>query len=68
GIIQAAGQLSFILATRSGLLALVAVLAALSPVPTAMLARFVLSQTLSQRQVIGVAVALAGISLITLGS
>lgn len=68
GIIQAAGQLSFILATRSGLLALVAVLAALSPVPTAVLARFVLSQTLSRRQVIGVAVALAGISLITLGS
>ena len=68
GIIQAAGQLSFILATRSGLLALVAVLAALSPVPTAVLARLILAQTLSRRQVTGIVAALAGISLITLGS
>ena len=67
GVIQAIGQLSFIMATRTGLLSIVSVLAALSPVPTIVLARLILAQKLSRRQLIGVGTAILGIVLITSG-
>jgi len=67
GIIQAMGVLTFIVAVRQGLLSIVAVAGALSPAPTALLARFLLGEKLSNPQLFGLGIALAGIVLITIG-
>ncbi|ADI13478.1 DMT family transporter [Truepera radiovictrix] len=65
GVIQATGFVTFILATQTGLLSIVAVLAALSPLPTMILARLVLAQRLTRIQLLGVVMALVGIALVT---
>jgi drug/metabolite transporter (DMT)-like permease len=68
GVIQATGYLTFILATQTGLLSVVAVLAALSPLPTMILARLVLGQRLTRVQLVGVVAALVGIALVRSGA
>jgi drug/metabolite transporter (DMT)-like permease len=61
------GGMAVLLAVRDGLLSLVAVVAALSPVPTIVLARLVLHEHLRGRHLLGVALALAGVALIAGG-
>lgn len=65
GVLQASGVVTLLLATRSGLLTLVAVLVALAPAPTMLLARWALAERLSRHQVAGVALALAAVAFIT---
>lgn len=64
GALQAGGGLAVLLAVRQGLLSLVAVVAALSPVPTTVLARVVLAEHLERHQVLGVGLAVVGVALI----
>lgn len=64
GVLQLAGGLAVLLSVRAGPLSLVAVVAALSPVPTMLLARAVLAERLARPQVAGVALALVGVALI----
>ncbi|MCC5834873.1 MAG: DMT family transporter [Opitutales bacterium] len=68
GLGQGFGFLAFALAVRDGLVSVVSVAGALSPLLTALLARCFLSEILSRRQTIGLVVAMAGIVLLVLGS
>lgn len=64
GSADAAATLAFLLATRQGLLSLVALLASLSPVVALVLARFALHERLRVVQAVGVLVAMLAIGLI----
>lgn len=64
GTVDTLATLSFLLATRQGLLSLVALLASLSPVVALVLARFLLKERLTALQASGVAVAMLAIGLI----
>ena len=72
-ILLAAGQVDLVatglyaLATTLGALSVVAVLAAMYPVATLLLARLVLKETLTRVQAVGVATALAGVALVSAG-
>lgn len=66
GTLDTAATLFFLLATRGGLLSLVALLVSLSPVAALILARLFLHERLTGLQGIGVLAALAAIGLITL--
>lgn len=67
GVVYAAASWSFIAATTLGWTSIPAVLAALSPAPTMLLAWLLLSETLSMRQLVGIAASLIGVALVTLG-
>lgn len=67
GMLYAAGSWSFIFAVSRGWISIIAVIAALSPAPTMLLARLLLAESLSARQLLGVLLALAGIALVTAG-
>jgi drug/metabolite transporter (DMT)-like permease len=67
GLLDIAGTTAFAVATTTGLIGVVSVLVSLYPVVTVALARFVLHERLTRLQAAGVAVALAGIGLITAG-
>jgi drug/metabolite transporter (DMT)-like permease len=67
GILDTAGNALFATASTRSLLSLAAVLAQLYPVVTVVLARFVLRERITRPQQIGVAVAFAGVGLITAG-
>ena len=68
GLLDNTANLMFALATsRPGLLSVVAVLSSLYPVTTVLLARLVLRERMHPWQLAGVAAALAGVSLISLG-
>ncbi len=73
GVLSAVGaadngaNVLFALATARGLLTLVAVIASLVPVVTVLLARFVLHEHLTRHQLVGVALALAGVAAIAAG-
>jgi drug/metabolite transporter (DMT)-like permease len=67
GLCQALGFLAFALAVRDGLISIVSVAGALTPVPTTLLARFILGQELRWKQIAGIAIALFGIVLIVAG-
>jgi len=56
----------YLLATRRGLISLVAALGSLYPATTVLLARIVLNERLVQVQVVGLALALAGVVMIAL--
>ena len=67
GAIDAAATIGYTLAASAGLLSIVAVLASLYPVVTALLAAVVLHERLRPIQYLGVAFAGVGIALVTLG-
>jgi drug/metabolite transporter (DMT)-like permease len=66
GVLDAAANLAYLLAVRQGLLALVAVLTALYPAATILLARLVLGERTGSAQRIGLAFAGASVALIAL--
>jgi drug/metabolite transporter (DMT)-like permease len=67
GVLDNLANLLFVLASARGLLSLVAVAGSLYPVVTVLLARAVLDERLQRWQLAGVAVALVGVALISLG-
>ncbi len=67
GVLDNLANLLFVLASARGLLSLVAVAGSLYPVVTVLLARAVLDERLQRWQLLGVAVALVGVALISLG-
>lgn len=68
GVLDIFANACYLLATRHGLLAIVAVLASLYPASTVLLARILLHEKLSVLQLAGVACALVAIALIAAGS
>jgi drug/metabolite transporter (DMT)-like permease len=67
GVLDAAGNALFAVATTESLLSVAAVLAQLYPVVTVLLARVILGERISRPQQVGVVSAFAGIALITAG-
>ena len=67
GAVDNLANVSFALASRTGMLALVSVLGSLYPVSTVLLARGFLHERLSRLQTTGVATAFVGVALIALG-
>lgn len=67
GVLDVLANVLYLLATRRGLLSIVALLASLYPAATVVLARVVLSERLSRVQAVGLAGAGAAVLLITLG-
>lgn len=66
GLLDSMANVLFILATRSGELAVVAVLTALYPAGTILLARFILKERLARSQSIGIALALSASVMLAL--
>ncbi|MBO8141158.1 MAG: EamA family transporter [Firmicutes bacterium] len=67
GVLHSLATVSFILASQSGMLSLAAVVAALAPAPTIVLARFFLNEMMRPAQIAGAVLALFGIALIAAG-
>jgi drug/metabolite transporter (DMT)-like permease len=67
GMFDLGANATYAAASRLGLLAVVAVLASLYPVVTALLARVVHDERLAHSQVLGVGLALSGVALIAAG-
>lgn len=66
GLLDVAANLLYLLATREGLLSLVAVLTSLYPASTVLLARVVLGERMVRTQLAGLGLAAAGVTLIAL--
>jgi drug/metabolite transporter (DMT)-like permease len=58
-------NIAFLLASRSGMLTIVAVIGSLYPGPTVLLAWLVLRERMSRLRVAGLVLALAGVALIS---
>lgn len=67
GALDVAANLFYLLATREGLLSLVAVLTSMYPATTVLMARIVLKEKLSTTQIVGLAFAVAGVAAIAGG-
>jgi drug/metabolite transporter (DMT)-like permease len=67
GALDLGANVCFLVATRHGLVSVVAVLSSLYPVVTVVLARLVLAERLARLQQAGVAVALGGVVLMAAG-
>jgi drug/metabolite transporter (DMT)-like permease len=67
GALDVTANLLYLLGTRAGLISIVAVLTSLYPGSTVVLARVVLGERLSVPQLIGLALALAGVAAIAAG-
>lgn len=67
GALDVAANLFYLLATRVGLLSLVAVLTSMYPATTVLLARVVLSERLARTQMAGLGLAAVGVALIAAG-
>jgi drug/metabolite transporter (DMT)-like permease len=67
GALDVTANLFYLLGTRAGLISIVAVLTSLYPGSTVVLARVVLGERLSAAQLIGLALALAGVAAIAAG-
>jgi drug/metabolite transporter (DMT)-like permease len=68
GVLDMLANALYLLATRRGLLAIVAVLASLYPASTVLLARVILHEKLSRLQLAGVGCALVAVALIAAGT
>ena len=66
GVLDSVANLLFLLAARSGDLAVVAVITALYPAGTVLLARKVLAERIHRGQLIGLGTAAAAVSLLAL--
>jgi drug/metabolite transporter (DMT)-like permease len=64
GVLDVVANGIFVIASREGLLSLVAVISSLYPASTVVLARIVLHERVDRRQQVGLALALAGVVLI----
>jgi drug/metabolite transporter (DMT)-like permease len=67
GVVNTLADLLFLLATRQGLLSLVAVITSMYPAATVALAGLVLGERITSRQALGLVTAAVGITLIALG-
>lgn len=67
GVLDVAANLFFLLATRQGLLSIVAVLTSMYPATTVVLARIVLSERFHRTQLVGLGLAGLGVVAMTLG-
>ena len=67
GLLDVAANLFFLLATRQGLLSIVAVLTSMYPATTVVLARVVLDERFHRTQLIGLGLAALGVTAMTLG-
>jgi drug/metabolite transporter (DMT)-like permease len=67
GVLDSAGTILYLLGTRLGLISVVAVLTSLYPAATVLLAKVFLQDRLSRSQVVGLALALAGVIMLTAG-
>ena len=67
GVLDISANALYLVAIRSGLLSLVAVLGSLYPAMTVVLARVVLHERLTRGQLLGLALAAAGVALIAAG-
>lgn len=67
GLLDVAANLFFLLATRRGLLSIVAVLTSMYPAATVVLARVVLDERFHRTQLIGLGLAAVGVAAMTLG-
>ena len=67
GIVNTMADLLFLLATRRGLLSLVAVITSMYPAVTVGLAGLVLRERIAGRQAAGLAIAAVSVALIALG-
>ena len=67
GLLDVAANVLYLLATRHGLLTLVAVLTSMYPASTVLLARFVLKERFIRTQIVGLLFAAASIVMIVLG-
>jgi drug/metabolite transporter (DMT)-like permease len=68
GVFDTGANVLFVLAFQAGgLMAIIGLLASLYPVTTVLLARFVLSERLERHQTLGIATALAGVALVSVG-
>ncbi|MGH2808898.1 MAG: EamA family transporter [Actinomycetota bacterium] len=67
GVLDIAANVLYLLATRSGLLTLVAVLTSMYPAVTVLLARFLLNERFVRTQLLGLGLAAASIVLIVIG-
>jgi drug/metabolite transporter (DMT)-like permease len=65
-LLDSAANVSYLLATREGLLSVVAVVASLYPAGTVFLARVVLGERLGPQRLAGVAAALVAVALIAI--
>ena len=65
GALDNVANVAYLLATRRGLLALVAVVSSLYPVATVVLARVVLHERLARHQVVGLVLAVVAVALIS---
>ncbi|HMG64709.1 MAG TPA: EamA family transporter, partial [Streptosporangiaceae bacterium] len=66
GLFDAAGNLAFLLAVRGGTLVVVAVITALYPAGTVLLARRLLAERLTRWQVAGLAAAAVAVTILAL--
>jgi drug/metabolite transporter (DMT)-like permease len=67
GLLDMGANITFLLASRSGMLTIAAVVCSLYPGPTVLLARLVLREKLSWPRIAGLALALGGVALISAG-
>lgn len=67
GLLDVAANLFFLLATRRGLLSIVAVLTSMYPAATVVLARVVLDERFHRTQLLGLGLAALGVTAMTLG-
>jgi drug/metabolite transporter (DMT)-like permease len=67
GVLDVPATSLYVLASRHGLLSLVSVLSALYPAATIVLARLVLTERINRTQLLGIGLALTGVTLIAAG-
>lgn len=67
GLADMGANIAFLFAVRQGMLLLVSIITSLYPVPTVLLARFILRQKMGPARVLGLILACAGVACISLG-